>query len=331
MTYCLIKDKNNLADSTGYGCVSYNFLIQQYFISCEDYASFLNSIGHMYKDYNLYNDKLTRLISKNRSIFTVNPNIDPKSPIAYIGIQQLKIYCNWQNTKNLQYLFRFPYDIAENKSYLSEATMWIPSYNEWYKAVYYDSALANYWLFTNRSNDPNSAQALSPYGLFNAGKEYYTIIDNSEDLYTTSDKYIIAGGCKHRNSINAKSGTVYYVSKEYYANYISARLCKKSETKKFVLKLYDTYGDGWGNNYIDINNGSHKPLYTKLTLKHGYGPFVYMIEVDKMERNINIRYHKQDNLAYENYYEFYDFDTNQLIYHSNQYEVPQNNIIISLG
>jgi hypothetical protein len=39
---------------------------------------------------------------------------------------------------------------------------------------------------------------------------------------------------------------------------------------------------------------------------------------------------KNDSLSYENYYEIYDFDTKELVYKSNMYEAPPENIIIGL-
>lgn len=328
MSYCLIKDKNNPADHNGHGSVPYNFLIQQNFISCEDYTNFLNSIGNCYKSYNLYNSKIENIIQKKRSIFYLKKDIDPSSPISYIGLSQLKIYCNWLNTSNLLYLYDFPYNLKEDIDNSKQANIWIPSYDEWYKAAYYDPVQEKYWSFPNRSDSYDNPISLSAYGLINAGFQYYTILNNNHKNQNL--EYIIAGGSKNRHPINAKSGTFYNVSNTYYASYISGRLCKKSESKKFILKLYDIYGDGWGPNYIDINNASHKPLYTNISLKNGYGPYSIIIEVDKAERNINIRYHKKDSLAYENYYEFYDFDTQNMIYASSMYNAPDSNIIIGL-
>lgn len=329
MTYCLIKDKNNNPDSNGYGCVNHNFLIQQYFVSCEDYISFLNSIGPSVKYHDLYNTKIQQIINKNRCVFTVR-DTDPKEPISYIGLKQLKIYCNWLNTKNLQYLFTFPYNIESNTKHTENIEYWIPSYDEWYKSTYYDPALQKYWYFPNKSDIPNTEQNISPYGLINPGYLHHTILDNNENISAPNNKYIISGGSKNRNPINAKSGTVYYVSDNYYANYISARICKKSDTKKFILKLYDTYGDGWGTNYLTVNDSAHKILYDKLSLKDGYGPLTITLEIDKIERNINLCYYQNNNLSYENYYELYDFDSKQIIYKSNIYESPPNNIIIGL-
>jgi hypothetical protein len=329
--HCLIKDKNNQSDINGYGLVDHNFLIQQCFISCEEYANFLNSINIVYKNHDLDNQYIYKVIDKQRSIFKVKENIDPHSPIRYISLNHLKIYCNWINTKNLKYLFEFPYNLYTNKSNLDQAEFWIPNYDEWYKAVYYDSSLEKYWLFPNKTNLPNKEQTLSPYGLIDAGFKYYTLLDNSDNVYAPKDKYIIAGGANNRHPINAKSGTIRYVSDKYYAGYISGRLCKKSETKKFILKLYDTYGDGWGENNLCINNASHKPIYTNISLKNGYGPSSTTIEVDKIERNINIKYMKNNSLSYENYYEIYDFDTQLLIFKSNMYETPPENLIIALS
>lgn len=330
MSYCLIKDSGNEPDSNGYGAVNKNFLINQFFISLEEYVSFLNSIGPSYQYFDLYNSQIQKLIDKKRSIFVIKDNEDPKQPLCYIGLIQLKVYCNWFNTHNLNYLFDYPYNLNNNTSNTQDATLWIPSYDEWYKAVYYDPTLQKYWAFPNKSNNPDKQKSLSPYGLVDAGCVYYTIIDNSTNISAPQNKYIISGGSKNRNPINSKSGMVYYVSDKYYANYISARLCKRSQTKKFIIRLYDTYGDGWGNNYIDINDSTHNTIYSKLSLKDGYGPKTLTIEVDRVERNINIRYYKTDHLGYENYYEIYDFDTKEAIYKSNMYESPPDNIIIKL-
>lgn len=330
MTYCLIKNKNNPPDTNGYGSVGNNFLIQQNFISCEDYANFLNSIGIAYQNYDLFNTNIQKIINKNRSIFTIDKNIDPQEPITSIGLSQLKIYCNWLNTKELKYLLDFPYNLRTNTKNRQDMEFWIPSYSEWYKAAYYDPVIEQYWLFPNKSNSIDHISTLSPYGLINAGFKYYTILDDT-DLQIPENKYAIAGGSKNRNAINAKSGTIRYVSNAYYADYISARLCRKSEIKKFVLKLYDTYGDGWGLNSISINDSSNKLLYDNISLRDGYGPMNAVIEVDKVERNINIRYNKKDDLSYENYYEIYDFDTKMLIYKSNAHETPPENTIIALS
>jgi hypothetical protein len=329
MTYCLIKNKNNPPDINGYGSVTNNFLMQQNFISYEEYTNFLNSIGIAYQNYDLFNTNIQKTIDKNRNVFTINKNIDPQEPITNIGLSQLKIYCNWLNTKDLKYLLDFPYNLRTNTKNIQDTEFWIPSYHEWYKAVYYDPIIEQYWLFPNKSNSIDNISTLSPYGLINAGFKYYTILDDT-DLQIPENKYAIAGGSKNRNPINAKSGTIRYVSNSYYAGYISARLCKKSEIKKFVLKLYDIYGDGWGPNSLSINDSSNKLLYDNISLKDGYGPRSAIIEVDKVERNINIRYNKQDNLSYENYYEIYDFDTKTLIYKSNTHETPLENNIIAL-
>jgi hypothetical protein len=330
-TYCLIKDKNNPPDHNGYGTVNKNFLIHQSFISCEDYISFLNSIGASYKYFDLYNTKISQIIDKRRSIFTIKEGLDPQQPICYIGLNQLKIYCNWLNTQNLKDILDFPYNLNNNTKNIQESTLWIPSYDEWYKAVYFDSKTDKYWSFPNKSNKPDSEKTLSPYGLIDPGFVYYAIIDNSDSMSAPLNKYLIAGGCKNRNPINARAGLTYSVSDQYYAPYISARLCRKSDIKKFTLKLYDTYGDGWGQNHINILDSSQKLLYNNLSLKNGYGPTNIILEVDKIERNIHLKYIKQDNLSYENYYELYDTETQKLLYKSNIYETPEDNKIILIS
>jgi hypothetical protein len=326
--YCLIKNKNNEPDINTYGSVDYNFFIQQNFISCENYVEFLNCISPLVEPLGLYNQYTKNIIQSQQSIFSLNPDVDPYSPIKYININNLKIYCNWINTHNLKIINEFPYNIKENTFEKSAAKYWIPNFNEWYKAVYYDAYEKKYWAFPNSSDSYSDSDmynnTMTKYGLINAGFKYFTIIDNSY-----ADKYTISGGSNNRHPNNAKSGIKYEVSNEYYANYISARICKKSETKQFTVKLYDTYGDGWKDNYIDINDSLHNPIISNITLDHGYGPYTKIINIDLAEKNFNIRYHSKNKLSYENYYEIYDCD-NKLIFKSTMYEKPPDNTIIKL-
>lgn len=327
--YCLIKDRVNDADENGYGSVDYNFLISQNFISCNDYVNFLNSVSSVESKLNLYNEYIANIIDKENNIFKLKDSIDPLSPIHYINIENLKLYCNWINTTELSLITEFPYNLQSGSFNKSEAKYWIPNFDEWYKSVYYDNKNKKYWLFPNGKDivkdRESKSNITSPYGIINGGFHYFNIIDNNH-----KDNYCIAGGAFNRHPLNAKSGNKYEVSSNYYGLNVSGRLCKKSETKNYTIKLYDTYGDGWGDNYIIVKDANHKPLTGRITLTNGYGPLVKRLKVDIIERNFNVQFYKNDTLSYENYYEIYDNKEN-LLFQSEPHEDPPLNHIVSLS
>lgn len=329
-SFCLIKNKDNNKDINGFGSVSHNFLMSQNFISCEEYVNFLNSVSIRVKELNLYNEKLSQIINLTQNIYTLKEGIYPHKPISFVNLENIKIYCNYLNQCNLQTIDTYPYNIKDHSVAKEDLTYWIPSYDEWYKATYYDSQHQKYYCFPHGSDDiptiNQNQNSVSPYGLINAGLKYFTMIDEYDD---SCNKYAIAGGSSNRSPIHSKSGTKYFVSKNYYASYISARICKKSQTKKYILKLYDTYGDGWGENYIIVNDANYKPITDKLQIAHGYGPIDIELNIDHAEKSFNIQYYKNNHLSYENYYEIYN-ESNDLIFASNMYEPPPRNTIIKL-
>lgn len=329
--FCLIKHKNNIKDINGYGSVDYNFLISQSFISCEDYVNFLNCVSVKAKDLSLYNNRIANIIDLDKTIYTIKDGISPYSPISYINLENLKVYCNYLNNPDLKTIDTYPYNIYDQTVAKEGLNYWIPSYNEWYKATYFDYIKNKYYAFPNSSDSqPNKNQILnnilSTYGLINAGLRCFTIINEENSI----SEYLISGGSQNRDPIHSKSGIKYFVSKDYTSSYISARICKRSNAKKYTLKLYDTFGDGWGENYIIVNDANHKPLTDKISIKHGYGPVSIELSIDDVEKNFNIQYYQNNKLSYENYYEIYDNEDN-LIFASNMYETPPKNTIVPIS
>ena len=328
--FCLIKYKNNIKDTNAHGSVPYNFLMSQSFISCEDYVNFLNAVSIRCKDLNLYNQKISKIIDLNKTIYTLKDGVDSYSPIRYINLENIKIYCNYLNSFNLKSIDEFPYNINTGSVNKDNLTYWVPTYDEWYKSAYFDYVNNKYWAFPHGTDNmpainEKSVNTFSPYGLINAGFKFFTIIDQENE----DKEFLISGGSSNRHPIHAKSGTTFYVSKNYYSNYISSRICKKSDTKKYILKLYDTFGDGWGDNYIIINDANHKPLTEKLSISHGYGPVSIDLEIDTVDKNFNINYYKNNQLSYENYYELYD-ESNDLVFSSTMHETPPKNTIVTI-
>jgi hypothetical protein len=317
--YCLIKDKNNKADINGYGSVGSNFLIQRNFITYKEYLEFLNILGAKSIELDAYNTNNISIIHEN-NVFQLKDNIDPNLPVTYINLKNLQQYCNWLNHKDINLINEYPYNV-ENNSLSGSYEYWIPTYNQFYKSAYYNPSTQEYHLFPNHTNsidNKTNENHISPYGLMNAGFKYFNII--YDDKNTENNQYKITGGSYNRHPNNAKAGTIYYVAKDYISNYISGRLCKKLPTYNVTVKLYDTYGDGWQNNYITIKDQSNNVLLQNISLDNGYGPLEINLQIDILEKYISIEYVQSSEYHYENYYEVY-LD-NQLIFKSNQHETP---------
>ena len=167
---CLIKDKYNKQDITGYGAVDYNFLIQQNFISTQEYIDFLNSVSPLVSKYNIYNYDISNIIINENKVYKIHPEADPYQPITYINFQDLQKYCYWLNCQSLKILDEI---LQDNPVYIRNMNdeFWIPSYNEWYKAAYYNFKNKSYWCFPNSSdqppNDDEIVNIVSDYGVIN--------------------------------------------------------------------------------------------------------------------------------------------------------------------
>jgi len=318
-SYCIINNKNNKADDNGYGSVDFNFRIQQNFITCQEYIDFLNALGSKAIDLNVYQKHNIPIIKYDNS-FRLNDQIDPNLPITHINLINLQQYCNWINHKDINLINEYPYNIKD-QVLIDSYEYWIPTYDQFYKAAYYNPHLQEYHLFPNHNNSIENninQNHISPYGVINCGFKYFNIL--YEDQNTQNNQYLIAGGSYNRHPNNAKAGTKYHVSKNYSSNYISARLCQKHPIHNLTIKLYDIYGDGWHNNYINIKNSSNEILLEKASLNNGYGPFEINLPIETLEEYINIEYIQSNEYHYENYYEVYL--NNQLIFKSDQHETP---------
>lgn len=169
--FVFIGDANNLADSTGYGSVSYSYYIGKYPVTNCEYVEFLNSVAAT-DTYNLYNVNMStsftgginRSLSFGNYIYTVKPNMDNK-PVVWVSWFSCARYCNWlhngkptgpQNSSTTEtgaYTLNGAiagFSITRNVN----ANYHIPTENEWYKAAYYKGGGINagYWTYATQSN-----------------------------------------------------------------------------------------------------------------------------------------------------------------------------------
>ncbi len=149
--YVNVGNINNVADSTGYGSVAYNYKIAKNETTIGQYAEFLNAVAKS-DPYALYNPNMASIthiagISRSGSIGSYAYSVIGSSvnkPITYVSWFDAARFCNWMHngqgggsTETGAYTLNGAMSGIYTKN--AGATTWIPSENEWYKAAYYDA------------------------------------------------------------------------------------------------------------------------------------------------------------------------------------------------
>lgn len=168
--FALVGDINNSNDSTGYGNVSYEYLIGQYPVTNCEYAAFLNAVAAT-DSYALYKTNMANArggISRSGSSgsysYSVKTNYGNK-PVIFLSWFDCVRYCNWlhnnkpSGSQNNNTTEDGAYTLNGRTSgntvaKKAGAKYWIPTENEWYKAAYYKggSTNAGYWTYATQSN-----------------------------------------------------------------------------------------------------------------------------------------------------------------------------------
>lgn len=164
----------NLADTTGYGNVSYIYQICSYLVTNCEYLDFLNSVAKT-DTYSLYDINMGTSGGINRSgdsgnyVYSLTDTDMANKPVIYVNWFDCARYCNWLHngkptgnqdiytTETGAYSLNGEGSVAKAKN--NNALYWIPNENEWYKAAYYGSS-DTYWLYATQSNSaPTSVTA----------------------------------------------------------------------------------------------------------------------------------------------------------------------------
>lgn len=218
-----VGNAGNAADSTtGHGAVGYDYQIGKYEVTIGQYTEFLNNAAKS-DPYALYNPSMasdgniagiSRSGSNGSYEYEVMGGGD--RPIAYVSWFDAARFCNWlHNGQGAGSTETGVYNLngATSGIFLAQpdATVWIPTENEWYKAAYYDPTPGagggdNYWLYPTRSDelagntigDPYSANyhdgdyATTQSVSYSSGQNYLTNVgaygSNSSSYYGTFDQ-----------------------------------------------------------------------------------------------------------------------------------------------
>ena len=240
--FIFVGSSGNAADQNGRGAVSYNYSIGKYEVTVSDYAAFLNSAAKT-DNYRLYQSGMTsdpksagitRSGSNGSYTYAVISGSENK-PITHVSWYSAARYVNWLHnsarglldTESGVYNLNgavWNYSLGSGQqqwgfSRSSDASFWLPTIDEWYKAAYFDpnkNGSGGYWLYPNGSNSaigstatsPNSTYpvggyASSPFGTFDQAGNVFEIV---EDSFWGSTPFRALGGSWNRDATYSESG-----------------------------------------------------------------------------------------------------------------------------
>jgi sulfatase modifying factor 1 len=222
-----VSDQENTADTNGYGSVAYEFRMGRFEVTLGQYASFLNAVAAS-DPYNLYDTNMGSFanvagISRSGSSGAYSYNVvgplgpvqipqatAANRPITYVNWFDAARFANWlhngatngASTETGAYTLNGATSGLFNRN--AEATWWLPSESEWYKASYYKSGGTNagYWRYPTKSDaapsntvgsGTNQANyyALGPEAVA-AGAADFSVTQSAD--YDPSQNYLTDGG-----------------------------------------------------------------------------------------------------------------------------------------
>lgn len=234
-----------------YGAVNNTYAIGTYDVTVVQYAAFLNAVAQA-DPYELYNagmasignlgggfntgSGIERSGSPGQYKYTVTGGAE-SDPITYVSWLDAARFCNWMQNGQPNQGGEGP-GSTESGAYTlngdqtsgletrnANATWWIPSRSEWYKAAYYDPRLngggGGYWTYATQSNstpgnlvsslkdeanyDVNGILSvtqskfynamldyLTPVGAFTGAESYYGTYDQTGDVWQWDDQILNA-------------------------------------------------------------------------------------------------------------------------------------------
>jgi formylglycine-generating enzyme required for sulfatase activity len=195
-----VGDPGNTADTSpaGYGAVAAAFQIMKYEFTNQQYTDFLNSVAAT-DTYSFYNTSMgsearggiTRSGSSGSYTYSVKSNMGDK-PVIYVSWFDAARVSNWlmngatstSSTETGAYTLIGGQTSGKAPAVNSDATYYIPTENQWYKAAYYKggSTNAGYWDYAMQSNSHPTAVTSGSTGIGSAGNTgNFTNFNNTAD------------------------------------------------------------------------------------------------------------------------------------------------------
>lgn len=169
-----VGNAGNAADTSGLGCVSYEFFMGKFVVTNDEYALFLNAVAKNGDPYALYHpgmtfNKLGGITRRGNGsesspfVYQVKPGMGNK-PVNFVSCFDAIRFANWMTNGYLMSGTEWgSYTITDggpdsgNVGPRTGNGPWvIPTENEWYKAAYYDPAKngnGGYWQYATREDE----------------------------------------------------------------------------------------------------------------------------------------------------------------------------------
>jgi formylglycine-generating enzyme required for sulfatase activity len=299
----VIGDAGNAPDPvTGnqWGAVAYQYRMGKFEVTNAQYVDFLNAKAKTSDPYHLYDSQMStdarggvsrttsggistyRVSTTDTTIIGSGGNVRNR-PVVFVSLYSAMRFCNWlQNgqgngdTETGAYTLFGGTPVPNNPDAIKRnpnATYFLPSHHEWYKAAYFQPASAggdsdNYWFYPTRTNDlPNSDQPPGdPSIQTNVANFFYD--DGVANGY--NDGYAITGstGLGNRNYMTDVGS--YINASTYYGTFDQGgNAWEWIEPKQGVLYPNTARGGSWsgtrGNLRADaggiVGAGSHGDLF----------------------------------------------------------------------
>jgi formylglycine-generating enzyme required for sulfatase activity len=204
--------------------VAYEYQIGKYEVTNAQYAEFLNAVADT--DSNgLYNTSMdtdarggiTRTGSSGSFLYSVKTGYE-NMPVVFVSHLDAQRFANWihngqpTGAQGPGTTETGAYTVGNLAIHSSNAAVWLPTVDEWYKAAYYDPSASgpvadDYWLYPTRSDtQPTSATPPS------------TITGAANYLYNDSIANGINGGFAVTQSTSYNSSTNYLSNVGAYSN-----------------------------------------------------------------------------------------------------------------
>jgi len=163
-----VGDLNNSSDSNGKGSVNYSYWIGKYEITISEYTTFLNNAAKT-DSYGLWYGNVMDITrtgtAGNYSYFSGG---NANTPVTWVNWFDAARYVNWlhngANTNASTEDGAYNLNGATSGLVLknSGAKYWLPSFDEWYKAAFYDpnkTISGGYWNYATRTDLMNTSLA----------------------------------------------------------------------------------------------------------------------------------------------------------------------------
>jgi hypothetical protein len=203
--------------TSGYGSVPYSYQMAPYTVTNAQYVEFLNAVASIEDTYGLWVGFgfIGRSGVPGSYSYTVN-DFYKNLPVEYANFYDAERFANWLH--NGQPTGRQDSTTTENGSYTltgllssgprnPDATVVIPTENEWYKAAYYDPAKLSYNDYSNILDAPTRTDQPSPYGTFGQGSLTERTETKDETIPNSTNRIVRAGGAFTRAGYDDTAAT----------------------------------------------------------------------------------------------------------------------------